>query len=80
VHFISRVERSLLEKFAQELVANNVVSCISKVYDQYLDVIALEPTLFSLNVKNAFSLYNDPSLNETQIRYFSSSFPGYRCY
>ncbi len=68
VHFISRVERPILEKFAQELVATNSVSMVAKIFDQYLDVIALEPSLFSLNIKDAFSLYNNPSLNETQIR------------
>lgn len=69
LHFISRIERPILEKLAQELVANNSVSMVSKIYDQYLDVIALEPSLFSLNIKDAFSLYNNPSLNEAQIRY-----------
>lgn len=57
-----------MEKFAQELVATNSVSMVAKIFDQYLDVIALEPSLFSLNIKDAFSLYNNPSLNETQIR------------
>jgi hypothetical protein len=70
LHFISRVERSVMEKLAQELVATNSVSMISKIYDQYLDVIALEPSLFSLNIKDSFSLYNNPALNEQQIRSF----------
>lgn len=63
-----------MEKLAQELVATNSVSMISKIYDQYLDVIALEPSLFSLNIKDSFSLYNNPALNEQQIRYSSFIF------
>lgn len=68
LHFISRIERPVMEKLAQELVASNSVAMVSKIYDQYLDVIALEPSLFSLNIKDAFSLYNNPALNEQHIR------------
>ncbi len=60
----------MLEKFAQDLVATNSSSMISKIYDQYLDVIALEPGLFTLNIKDAFAMYNEPSLNEQHIRSF----------
>ena len=66
--FVTRIERSLMEKLAQDLVNSNSVSMVSKIYDQYLDVIALEPSLFTLNVKDSFMLYNEPSLSETQIR------------
>lgn len=58
-----------MEKLAQELVNTNSVSMVSKIYDQYLDVIALEPALFTLNIKDSFMLYNEPSLTEVQIRY-----------
>ena len=60
----------MMEKLAQELVAANSVPVIAKVYDQYLDMIALEPNLFSLNIKNSFAAYNAPSLSEAQIRNF----------
>lgn len=58
-----------MEKLAQELVATNSVSMVSKIYDQYLDVISLEPQLFTLNIKDSFMLYNESSLGEAQIRY-----------
>lgn len=57
-----------MEKLAQELVNTNSVSMVSKIYDQYLDVIALEPSLFTLNIRDSFMLYNEPSLTEVQIR------------
>ena len=57
-----------MEKFAQDLVLSNSLSMISKIYDQYLDVIALEPYLFTLNIKDSFTLYNETSLSESQIR------------
>ena len=67
---MTRIDRTLMEKLAQELVNTNSVSMISKIYDQYLDVIALEPSLFTLNIKDSFMMYNEPSLSETQIRYY----------
>ena len=73
LNFLTRIERPLLEKLASELVANNSVSLVSKIYDQYLDLISLEPTLFTLNIKNSFSSYNETSLSESDIRYVLSS-------
>ena len=69
LNFVTRIERTLLENFAQDLVQVNGVSMISRVMDQYLDTITLEPSLFSLNIPDSFIGYNNPSLNETQIRY-----------
>eukprot|EP00981_Chlorochromonas_danica_P007329 scaffold1690_cov177-Ochromonas_danica.AAC.6 len=70
VNFLTRIERPLLEKFAQDLVGQGAVSSVAKVYDQYLDFIALESNLFTLNIPHAFSLYNEPSLKEQDIRSF----------
>jgi hypothetical protein len=69
LNFITRIDRNLLEKFAQDLVNYNAVHQVTKIFDQYLDVIALEPNLFTLNIKDSFALYNEPSFNETQIRF-----------
>jgi hypothetical protein len=68
LNFVTRIDRTLMEKLAQELVNTNSVSMVSKIYDQYLDVIALEPSLFTLNIRDSFTLYNEPSLTEGQIR------------
>lgn len=70
LNFLTRIDRNLLELLVNELVAINAVSMISKVYDQYLDTIALEPTLFTLNIKDSFMMYNETSLTENQIRSF----------
>jgi len=72
LHFLTRLERPIMEQLAHDLVASNSVSMISKVYDQYLDVIALEPSLFTLNINDSFIAYNDPSLGEQQIKSFIS--------
>ena len=70
IHFLTRIDRSLLESFAKQIVAANVGHLITKVYDQYLDVITLEPSFFTLNIKNSFLEYNSPSMNDTQIHAF----------
>ena len=68
LNFITRIDRPLLELLVKELVAVNGVSMVAKIFDQYLDMIALEPNLFTLNIQNSFMLYNEPSLSESQIR------------
>ena len=68
LNFVTRIDRILMEKLAQDLVASNVHSLISKIYDQYLDLTVLEPSLFTLNIEDSFMAYNDPSFGETQIR------------
>lgn len=70
VNFVTRIERPLLESFSKELVSSNSVALVSKIFDQYLDMIALEPNLFTLNIKDSFTSYNEPSLDEVQIRSF----------
>ena len=70
LHFVTRIERPVLESFASMLLAGNGVSQVMKIFDEYLDVISLEPTLFTLNIKNSFEAYNNPSHSELQIRSF----------
>ena len=72
INFVTRIERPLLEKFAQDLSTSGAVGSVAKVFDQYLDVIALEQSLFTLNIPNSFIAYNEPSLSEQQIRGFMS--------
>ena len=69
VNFVTRIERPLLEKLAQDLTTNNAATYVSRVVDQYLDLVALEPNLFSLNIPDSFNAYNDTSLDEAQIRF-----------
>jgi hypothetical protein len=57
-----------MERLAQELVQAEATAAIAKVYDQYMDIIALEPSLFTLNIKDSFMAYNDPAMGEQQIR------------
>ena len=73
LNFVSRIERPLLEKFAQDLVATNSVGMVTKIVDQYLDVIALEPNLFTLNMPKSFVSYNAKGVSEKDIQQYMTS-------
>ena len=70
LNFVSRIERPILEKFAQSLVSTNSVGMVSKIFDQYLDVVSLEPSLFTLNINDSYLAYNSPSAGEMEIRHY----------
>ena len=59
--------RPLLELLASNTVASQSVQRIAKVYDQYLSFVALEPSLFSLGMPDAYLQLNDPQAQDTQI-------------
>lgn len=48
VNFTSILPRALLEDFAAAVAQSNSIEFVEQVYDQYLDFVVLEPTLFSL--------------------------------
>jgi hypothetical protein len=66
LHFVSPLPRALLEELAQATLASNSVSQISKIYDQTLDFITLEPNLFSLKQANSYFTYNNPKVQEAE--------------
>jgi len=69
IHFLTRIDRTMLEEFAQDLVSANATTNISKIFDEYLDFIAVEPSIFTLNMKNSYVGYNSPLLAEVRIRF-----------
>ena len=70
LHFSSRIERPLMERFARDLVAADAANMVAKIYDEYMNIVSLEPTLFSLNIRNSFVAYNDASITDSQIHTF----------
>ena len=48
-------------------MAANAANQITKISDEYLDFIAVEPTLFTLNIKNSYVGCNSPALTEVDI-------------
>jgi hypothetical protein len=49
LNFVSRLDRPLMERLARATIASNTYSLVTKVFDQYLDFVTLEPRLFTLN-------------------------------
>lgn len=49
LNFVSKVDRPLMERLAKNTIASNTYSLVTKVFDQYLDFVTLEPRLFTLN-------------------------------
>jgi sec1 family domain-containing protein 1 len=70
LNFTTRIDRAMLETFAHDLVAAGAHGMVSKIVDQYMDVVALEASLFSLNLHDSFLSYNEPSLSEQQVLQF----------
>ena len=56
-----------MESLARDTILSNSVSKIQGVFDQYLDFVALEHQLFSLNLRNTFHLYNSSSGGDAAI-------------
>jgi hypothetical protein len=50
LNFVSKLDRSLMEKLARGTISTNSHTLITRVYDQYLDFVTLEPKLFTLNM------------------------------
>jgi sec1 family domain-containing protein 1 len=68
INFVSPAPRPLLESLARATIANNSVSAISKLFDQFLGFVCVEPSLFSLNMHKSFVAYNDPRASDAQVR------------
>ncbi|XP_063902680.1 sec1 family domain-containing protein 1-like [Zophobas morio] len=72
INFISAVPRPLLDTLATFTVENQCVHLISKVYDQYLNFVALEKDLFQLRYRNkdliSYKLLNSPKTTEADIQ------------
>ncbi|CAK7901404.1 protein Sly1p [[Candida] anglica] len=67
INFTSTINRELLEEFAKKVALSGKSSKILQVYDQYLDFIVTEPDLFSLDIQDVYTKFNNPLTNEDEI-------------
>ncbi|EFJ40861.1 hypothetical protein VOLCADRAFT_69047, partial [Volvox carteri f. nagariensis] len=67
LNFTVSIPSKLVEQLAAGAVKAGCLSRISKLYDQYLAFIGLEPTLFSLGQLEAYLELNDPQARDYQI-------------
>ena len=80
MNFGCSVPRNLLEELATNTLESDSVHIVSRVkiyilkrnsyclqiYDQYLNYISLEKDFFSLNERNSYLSWNDPTISDTQ--------------
>ena len=68
LNFAHKTPRELVELLARESVQAGAAPLVASVFDQHLDFVTLEPTLFSLQRRGcSYVEYNDPSAGEAQI-------------
>jgi len=67
LNFCAPISARLMELLARRLVEINAVAVVTKVYDQFLGFVSLEPLLFTLNLKGSFEKYNRPALPDVAI-------------
>lgn len=67
INFATSVPSRLLEQLANGAVKANAVGKVSKIFDEYLSFVALEPTMFSLGLPDCYLSLNDPKSKDAQI-------------
>ncbi|KAJ3697268.1 hypothetical protein LUZ61_000973 [Rhynchospora tenuis] len=67
LNFSSSLPRPLLDRLATQTVQTDSAARISKLYDQYLEFISLEESLFSLGQADTYLQLNDPKAGDQEI-------------
>uniref|UniRef100_A0A7S1TXX2 Sec1 family domain-containing protein 1 n=1 Tax=Phaeomonas parva TaxID=124430 RepID=A0A7S1TXX2_9STRA len=67
LNFSTRLLRPTMESLARRCLESNSVGAIHTLYDAYLDFVALEPQLFTLNQKETFYGYNSSAGGDAAI-------------
>jgi hypothetical protein len=76
LNFTRPLPRSLMEEFAALIAANGTASLVEQVFDQYLDFVVLEPSLFTLSPsptatkdsdRSTYEQLHDPAAKEDDI-------------
>ncbi|KAJ2545771.1 Vesicle trafficking between the ER and Golgi, partial [Coemansia sp. RSA 1933] len=64
INFASSLPRALLEEFAVQTTASNKAHQIAQVYDQYLNFLCPEESMFSLHLPATFEAIHNPSMTD----------------
>mmetsp|Transcript_36225 Transcript_36225/g.80602 ORF Transcript_36225/g.80602 Transcript_36225/m.80602 type:complete len:637 (+) Transcript_36225:105-2015(+) len=73
LNFTSCLPSKLIEQLATAAVKSGNAQKVAKLFDQYVSFVALEPSLFSLALPNAYVDLNDPAARDHQIEASVSS-------
>eukprot|EP00004_Rigifila_ramosa_P008996 TRINITY_DN20454_c0_g1_i1.p1 TRINITY_DN20454_c0_g1~~TRINITY_DN20454_c0_g1_i1.p1 ORF type:complete len:650 (+),score=117.82 TRINITY_DN20454_c0_g1_i1:1-1950(+) len=67
LHFARPLPRPLLDRLAEKLVQTNSSQLIASVFDEYCDFVALEASLFSLQLPQTYTMLNDTTHKDSEI-------------
>jgi hypothetical protein len=67
INFTSSLSRDLLEELAKSVAITGKSSKVMQVYDQYLNYIVTEPSLFALKEPHVYSRFADAKTTEDEI-------------
>lgn len=67
VNFTSSIPRQLLEDFSKKVAELGKQQKVHQVFDQYLDFTVTEENMFSLEMPNVFTQFNDAKTEEDSI-------------
>jgi len=67
LNFVTELDRSLMEEFAQLVVQTGSLDTVASVHDQYLDYVCLERHLFSLHKPNSYATINGSGATEQSM-------------
>lgn len=67
VNFTSSLSRDLLEDLAKSVAITGKSSKVMQVYDQYLNYVVTEPSLFALKLPHVYSKFADAKTTEDEI-------------
>lgn len=70
INFSSAVPRQLLEQLAESTIQSGTYSQISQVFDQYLNYLCPEPSMFSLNLRDSYLTLNNPQVGDAEMEGF----------
>jgi hypothetical protein len=71
INFSSAVPRQLLEKLAESTIQSGTYSQINQVFDQYLNYLCPEPSMFSLNLRDSYWNLNNPQISDSEMESFA---------
>eukprot|EP00741_Cyanophora_paradoxa_P022802 tig00021518_g22023.t1 len=71
LNFASSIPRPLLEKLADATLQSESVSLVSKVFDQHLNFVSLEPQLFSLHMPGSYAALRDPAATDAAMKKYA---------
>eukprot|EP00271_Cylindrocystis_brebissonii_P014986 TRINITY_DN367_c0_g1_i3.p1 TRINITY_DN367_c0_g1~~TRINITY_DN367_c0_g1_i3.p1 ORF type:complete len:648 (-),score=121.81 TRINITY_DN367_c0_g1_i3:918-2807(-) len=67
LNFTSSLPRPLLEELASGTLKADCLQRVAKVFDQYIEFVCLESSLFSLAQPKAYVQLNDPTASDKQV-------------